>query len=307
MVSIRFAARPQQWAHYEAPLHAAFDEAGLRDVHMSTNMPPSETDYIIYAPNSDVQDFTPYTRCKAVLSLWAGVESIVNNPTLTQPLCRMVDASLTQGMVEWVTGHVLRHHLGMDAHIGAAPGTWTPVTPPVAWDRKIAVLGLGELGQACAQSLASLGFDVHGWARTPKNVAHVTCHTQIEAALDDADGVVLLLPGTPHTENTLNAETLARLKPGAFVLNPGRGRLIDDNALLRALDAGQVGYATLDVFRVEPLPATHPFWAHPRVTVTPHIAAETRPKWASKTIAANVARGETGQPFLYEVDRARGY
>ncbi|MBU2361148.1 MAG: glyoxylate/hydroxypyruvate reductase A, partial [Alphaproteobacteria bacterium] len=112
---------------------------------------------------------------------------------------------------------------------------------------------------------------------------------------------------TPATENILNADTLAVLAPGAFIVNPGRGPLIDDDALLAALDSGAVAAATLDVFRTEPLPQAHPFWAHPRVTVTPHIASTTRPDTAAQVIAANIARGERGEPFLHLVDRSAGY
>lgn len=132
-------------------------------------------------------------------------------------------------------------------------------------------------------------------------------HEGLRAALSGADIVVTLLPRTPETENILNAETLGWLAKGAVVLNPGRGPLIDDTALLAALDSGQVGHATLDVFRVEPLPGDHPFWAHPRVTVTPHIAADTRPETAARVLAENVRRGEAGLPFLHLVDRLRGY
>jgi glyoxylate/hydroxypyruvate reductase A len=119
--------------------------------------------------------------------------------------------------------------------------------------------------------------------------------------------VVLLLPNTPETENVMDARTLALLAPGAVLINPGRGTLIDDGALLAALDSGPIGHATLDVFRQEPLPPEHPFWAHPKVTVTPHIASETRPETAAEVIAENVRRGEAGEPFLHLVDRDRGY
>jgi glyoxylate/hydroxypyruvate reductase A len=129
----------------------------------------------------------------------------------------------------------------------------------------------------------------------------------LEVALRAADIVVTLLPKTPETENLLDARRLAWLKPGAVILNPGRGALIDDAALLAALDAGAVGHATLDVFRVEPLPADHPFWTHPRVTVTPHIAADTRASGAAKVLVENIRRGEAGEPWLNLVDRARGY
>lgn len=306
-LSILFAAREERWPPYKAALHQALGEAGLGQVHLARDIPAEDVDYIIYAPNSWLQDFTPYTKTKAVLNLWAGVETVVGNATLTQPLCRMVDPALTQGMVEWVTGHVLRHHLGIDAHLNAPAGTWTPEAPPVAWGRKITVLGLGELGRACAASLAALGFDVHGWSQTPKEIADLTCHTDLDAALAGAEGLVLLLPDTPATQNTLNTDTLTRVAEGCFVLNPGRGPLIDDDALIAALDAGQIGHATLDTFREEPLPADHPYWHHPRVTVTPHIASATRAPWAAKSIAENIRRGETGEPFLHLVDRARGY
>ena len=119
--------------------------------------------------------------------------------------------------------------------------------------------------------------------------------------------VVLLLPDTPATENVMNGESLGWLAQGATIINPGRGPLIDDDALLVALDSGQVGHATLDVFRIEPLPQDHSFWAHPNVTVTPHIASETRTWTASQCVAENVRRGEAGEPFLHLVDRSVGY
>lgn len=309
MINVLFAARSERWGTYEAPLKEAFEESGL-DVDLRTDFAPDEVDYIVYAPNSDVQDFSPFVRCKAVLNLWAGVEGIVGNQTLTQPLARMVDYGLTQGMVEWVTGHVLRHHLGMDLHIHGQDGEWRTYVPPLAEDRRVTILGLGELGTACGRALMALGFPVTGWSRSQKEITGITCFSGpdgLSQALDRADILVLLLPKTPATENTLNAETLALLPDGAVVINPGRGQLIDDDALLAALDDGPVQHATLDVFRVEPLPADHPFWHHPRVTVTPHIASETRPASASRVVAENIARSEAGDPLLHLVDRDAGY
>ncbi len=119
--------------------------------------------------------------------------------------------------------------------------------------------------------------------------------------------LVLLLPLTPATRNVIDARALALMPEGAVIVNPGRGALIDDEALLASLDAGHTGHATLDVFRTEPLPPDHPFWGHPRVTVTPHIAAETRPASAARVIAENIRRGEAGEPFLHLVDRNTGY
>jgi glyoxylate/hydroxypyruvate reductase A len=308
-VNVLFAATEERWSEYRAPLTEAFAEHGL-DVNLSTGIPPEEVDYIVYAPNSAVQDFTPYTRCKAVLNLWAGVETIVGNSTLTQPLARMVDPSLTQGMVEWVTGHVLRHHLNIDFFLARQNGKWERHVPPVAAERPVTVLGLGELGTACAKAIAGLGFPVTGWSRRAKDVPGLTtrCGAEgLEAALASAEILVLLLPDTPQTANLIDAKALATLPEGAMIVNPGRGPLIDDDALLAALDSGHVAHATLDVFRVEPLPQEHPFWHHPRVTVTPHIASETRANTASRVIAENVRRGESGEPFLHLVDRDQGY
>ena len=308
MINVLFAARPERWEAYSAPLMTAFAEAGL-DVDLRQDHAPETVDYIVYAPNGPLSDFTPYTNCKAVLSLWAGVEKIVGNDSLTMPLCRMVDPGLTAGMVEWVTGHVLRYHLDIDRSI-ATQDRWEPVIPPLAMERPVTMLGLGALGQACAKALSQLGFPIAGWSRSPKSIDGITClHGDhgLAKALEQAEIVDLLLPDTPATENTLNAETLALLPRGARIINPGRGPLIDDNALLAALDGGQVSHATLDVFRVEPLPADHAYWAHPNVTVTPHIAAETRAITSAQVIAENIRRGEANEPWLNLVDRKLGY
>lgn len=308
---ILFAAVYERWEQYEPPLRAALADAGLGHATLTREADPAEVDYIVYAPNSGLTDFAPYTRLKAVLNLWAGVEDAIGNPTLTVPFARMVDDGLKDGMVEWVTGHVLRHHLGMDAHIHGQDGIWRAGSaPPLARDRPVTILGLGELGTACAVALAALNFPVTGWSRRPRSLPGVRT-TYGERGLADALGgagiVVLLLPDTPATENTLNAEALALLAPGAVILNPGRGPLIDDDALLAALDTGQVAHATLDTFRTEPLPPEHPFWSHPKITVTPHIASETRADSAARVIVENIVRAEAGEPLLHLVDRAAGY
>lgn len=311
MIGIRFAAGQHQWPEFEPHLRAALDDAGL-SYELTPDVPPERCDYVIYAPNAGEHlDFTPFTRVKLVQSLWAGAEKLLLNDTMTQPLARMVDPGLTEGMVEYVVGHVMRHHLGMDAHIVNPNRVWDPTCcPPLARNRKVAMLGLGELGAASAAALVALNFRVLGWSRRLKDIAGVACHAG-EEGLDDvlrqAEIVVLLLPQTAETENTFDARRLALLPKGASIVNPGRGPLIDDDALLDALDVGQVGHATLDVFRQEPLPGAHPFWAHPRVTVTPHIAADTRADTSSRVVAANIARVEAGEPPLHLVDRATGY
>jgi glyoxylate/hydroxypyruvate reductase A len=310
-VTVHFAAGPAAWREYHDHLPRALADAGVRAEIILTAPDPAAVDYIVFAPGGKIQDFSPYVNCKAVLNLWAGVERIVGNTTLTQPLARMVDPAMTESMVEWVVGHTLRHHLGMDLHILNQDGIWrNEITPPIARERPVAVLGLGALGRAAGEALAALNFPVMGWSRTPKDISGIDCHSGdagLAAVLSRAEIVILLVPLTGGTENLMNAERLARLPKGAVILNPGRGPLIDDAALLAALDRGHLGHATLDVFRNEPLPPEHPFWAHPRVTVTPHIAASTRPLTASAVVAENIRRGEAGEPLLYLVDRVRGY
>ncbi len=309
MLLIYFAS-PALWPEYRDLLPALLAESGLTAKVVTEVADPAAVDYIIYAPSAPLQDFTPFTRCKAVLSLWAGVERIVGNPTLTQPLCRMVEDGLAEGMVEWVVGHTLRHHLGMDRHILNPDHIWDPTCPPLARERPVAMLGMGALGLACARALQALNFPVTGWSRGAKQIAGIPVlhgDSGLQAALRGADIVVTLLPKTPETENLLDARRLAMMKPSVCILNPGRGALIDDAALLAALGAGHIGHATLDVFRTEPLPPDHPYWSHPRVTVTPHIAADTRPSGAARVLVENIRRGAAGEPFLHLVDRTHGY
>ena len=313
MTTVLFSAPDgDDWNEYREVLPAAIAKAGV-DVEIIRDGDPhdaAEVDYIVYAPSSRLQDFSPYVGCKAVLSLWAGVEAVVGNQTLTMPLARMVDYGLTEGMVEWCVGHALRHHLGMDQDICRDDAMWQPHVPPLARNRHVAVLGLGELGRAVAVALERLNFKVTGWSRTPKALKKVRCLSGEEGlreALRNAEIVVLLLPKTRDTENLMNAEKLAWLPTGAVIINPGRGHLIDDDVLLLALDAKRVGHATLDVFRIEPLPPEHPFWAHPQITVTPHIASDTRAESAAEVVAENIRRGESEEPFLHLVDRGAGY
>ena len=310
MINILFAAFTERWDQYQQPLRKELDLLGLK-YKLSEKLPPSEVDYIIYAPNSSIKDFSVFTNLKAVLNLWAGVEDVVNNKTLKVPLARMVDEGLTQGMKEWVLGHVMRYHLGIDLHIFGQDGKWRDwSTPPLASHRNVTILGLGVLGAECANALAKVGFKVRGWSLTQKSISNVKCHhgfKGLEKSLFGSEIVVLLLPSTAATENIINTKTISYLSKNAVLINPGRGTLIDETALLKSLDDGKLAHATLDVFRQEPLPADHLFWQHPKITVTPHIASETRPKTASQVIANNINRFEEGRPLLNQVNFEAGY
>ncbi|TPE53589.1 2-hydroxyacid dehydrogenase [Amaricoccus solimangrovi] len=298
-------------AEYIPHLERAFETEELEIALIRDPEAAGGAEYVIWHPEGPVTDYAGFPKLRAVLSLWAGVERALGNPTLTAPLCRMVDPSLTQGMIEYVTGHVLRYHLGMDAHILGQDGVWrNEVVPPLARDRRVGILGLGALGGDVALALGDLGFQVEGWSRRPREESRIPAHSGeegLEALLARTEILISLLPGTAATENLLNRRTLAMLPRGAFLINPGRGGVVNDQALIDALDEGQLAHATLDVFRVEPLPPEHPFWRHPRITVTPHVGAETRADTASETIALNIRRDQDGEALLYRVDRAQGY
>ncbi len=274
---------------------------------------PESVDILIYEASGAIQDLTPYAGVAAIQNLWAGVEAVLANPTLPDEpiLCRMVESGLTIGMTDYVAGHVLRLHLGMDRHRERqAQKAWSTDNPPLSTDRKVGIIGLGELGRDVAEKLAFLRFDVSGWSRSAKTIEGVRCLTGpdgLETLLAESEILILLAPLTPETENLIDAGKIALMRRGAHLINVARGPLIDDEALLAALDSGQVGSATLDVFRIEPLPKDHPYWSHPSVTISPHIASITRPETAAKVIVEQVERFERGEPFAHGVNRQNGY
>lgn len=309
-----YAGRAEQREAYERHLRSAAGEAGLElDLRMDpATADPAEADYLLYAPSGPVEDVRAYTGLKGILSLWAGVEKLLERELPADvPLVRMVEEGLTLGMIDYVMGNVLRHHLDIDRYIGATHvAEWETGYPPLARERTVGMLGLGALGGACAERLAAHGFHVIGWSRTAKEIPGVECRTG-EFALDEtiaeSEILVLLLPLTHDTHHVLNARRVALMPLDACLINAARGPLIDHVALFAALQAGLLRHATMDVFDVEPLPPDDPYWLHPRVTVTPHIASVTRPETASRAVVAQIARRERGEPFQHVVDRARGY
>ena len=204
-------------------------------------------------------------------------ETLRNRDTFSQELRFVSDSAdfSSQNMTEWVVGHTLRYHLGMDQHINNPQKIWINNCPPLAKDRNITILGLGALGAASARSLSQIGFKVSGWSNSSKDIENVTTYhkkSDLKKVLNSAQILILLLPDTPKTQNIINTQTLAYLPEGSFLINPGRGSLIDDDALITALLSGQVAGACLDVFRTEPLPKDHPLRRLNNVTLSPHIA-----------------------------------
>ncbi|OYQ34486.1 glyoxylate/hydroxypyruvate reductase A [Niveispirillum lacus] len=250
---------------------------------------------------------------QVIFSLGAGVEHVLTDPSLPShlPLIRMVDPTLVTGMVEFVVMQVLHYHRSMpDYAAQQKAGLWKQLPQRLPSERRIGILGLGELGAACAQALTGFGFNVAGWARTAKDLPNVATYvgpTELQPFLARTDILVCLLPLTGQTRGILNRETLSILPRGAYLINAARGGHLVEDDLIPLLDDGQLAGATLDVFTVEPLPASHPFWTHPQITIVPHAAALTHPATASRIVAANIDRHRRGEALLHVVDRARGY
>lgn len=250
---------------------------------------------------------------KAIFSLGAGVDHLLSDPDLPAhvPVVRMIDPGLTERMTEYVLLHVLRYHR-QHPHYAASQrvARWHELPGTDARRTRVGIMGIGVLGSHAATTLATLNFDVAGWSRTPKQVTGVTpFHGRpgLEAFLARTDILVCLLPLTPDTEGVLNADLFARLPAGARLINVARGGHLVEDDLIPALDSGRLAAATLDVFRQEPLPADHPFWRHPQITITPHVASITLPDTAAIPLVENIARVEAGQAPLHAVDPAVGY
>ncbi len=254
-----------------------------------------------------------FANLKAIFSVGAGVDHLFGDTDLPEggPVVRMIEPELTRGMCEYVALHTLRHHRRQREHEARQrAGEWNLIVVPTAPSRRVGVMGLGVLGSAAAATLVALEFDVAGWSRTRKDLAGVeSFHGEagLGRFLARSEIIVCLLPLTPGTEGILNAGLFAGLPRGASVINAARGGHMVEEDLLAALESGQLAEATLDVFRTEPLPPGHPFWGHPRVTITPHNASITDPDSGARRIAEIIDRFRRGEPLPNIVDPAAGY
>lgn len=255
---------------------------------------------------------------KAVFALGAGVDAILDQErkhpgTLPAgvPLLRLEDTGMAQQMQEYALSYVLRYFRRFDEYQALQQRQeWQPLDPHSLDDFTIGILGAGVLGQSVARKLTEFGFSVRCWSRSAKQIDGVQSfagEAQRAAFLDGVKLVINLLPNTPETVGILNRELFAQLSTGAYLINIARGAHLVEADLLTALDQGQLTAATLDVFAREPLPQDHPFWRHPRVTITPHIAAITLPQQAMDQIVANIRALEAGHAPAGVVDRQRGY
>jgi glyoxylate/hydroxypyruvate reductase A len=269
-------------------------------------------DYVLcWNPPAGV--FRGMDNLKAVFSLGAGVDHLSDRRALPDdvPVVRMVEPALTEGMSEYVIYQVLRFHRRMaDYDAQQSRKEWRGRSQVRPRERRIGIMGLGVLGQDAAAKLRVLDFDVAGWSKSEKKISGVHSFAGtggLEAFLERTDILVCMLPLTQETRGILSRRHLDRLPKGACVINAARGPHLVEADLLAALDCGHIAGAALDVFHQEPLPADHPFWTHPKVTLTPHIASLTNPETGARAIADQIARCESGRLPRNMVDFSRGY
>lgn len=280
----------------------------------------------IWAPGAAAADYavvwTPpqqfldeQQELKALFNIGAGVDALMK---LRLPphaaVVRLDDAGMSVQMAEYVSHAVIRHFREFDGYeADVQQCRWSYRKPRLRTDFPVGVMGLGVLGERVAKTLAQFDFPVRGWSRSAKQVDGVQCfsgQTGMQDFLSATRILVCLLPLTPDTEGIMNRQTLSRLLPGAYVINVARGAHLVDEDLIALIDSGHLAGATLDVFRTEPLPAAHPFWQHPKITVTPHTSARTLREESIAQIAGKIAalqRGQTIASLAGVVDPKKGY
>jgi len=265
---------------------------------------------VVWAPPQQMLDEQP--ALQGIFNMGAGVDALLK---LRLPpaakLVRLDDAGMSVQMAEFVCHAVIRHFRELDVYEeDTAEGKWSFRRPRLRTEYPVGIMGLGVLGARVAQAVAHFEFPVLGWSRSPKQLAGVRCYSGEEGLqefLAATRVLVCLLPLTADTEDILNRRTLGRLMPGGYLINVARGGHLVEEDLIALLDEGHLAGATLDVFRTEPLPAGHPFWTHPKITVTPHTSARTLRDETIAQIAGKIRALERGEPVAGVVDPERGY
>jgi len=271
---------------------------------------PQADHAVVWAPPQQFLDEQP--RLKGIFNIGAGVDALMK---LRLPpaavVVRLDDAGMSVQMAEFVCHALIRHFRELDGYAAdVAQGKWSYRRPRIRSDYPVGIMGLGVLGERVAQAVAHFEFPVRGWSRSPKAVPGVRCYAgreQFDDFLRATRVLVCLLPLTPETRDIMNARNLSLLMPNAYVINVARGAHLVDDDLIALLDSGHLAGASLDVFRTEPLPAEHPFWRHPKITVTPHTSARTLRDESITQIAGKILALERGEPIAGAVDAKRGY
>jgi glyoxylate/hydroxypyruvate reductase A len=295
---------PEPWL---AGLHAALPQAEVAVWQPGA----TPADYaVVWQPPQQFFDEQP--QLKGIFNIGAGVDALLSLRLPPQAVVvRLEDAGMAVQMAEYVCQAVIRHFRDLEAYAtDMRAGHWTYYKPRQRSDFPVGVMGLGVLGARVAQALVQFEFPVNGWSRTPKlldGVRGFNGAAQLDAFLAASRVLVNLLPLTPDTTNILNRERLSRLQPGGYVINVARGAHLVDDDLLALLDSGHLAGATLDVFRTEPLPQAHPFWLHPKITITPHTSARTLRETSIAQIAGKLMALQRGELVAGLVDVGRGY
>jgi glyoxylate/hydroxypyruvate reductase A len=256
--------------------------------------------------------FAPFQNLELVVNLGAGVDSLTGRDDLPAvPICRLSDPGMVALMRSYVTFAVIRYARDMpDFEAAKARKEWHYIHPTPLDRIKVGVLGLGALGSAVARGLAEQGFDVRGWDLSPKVIEGVTTVSdpaKWAGFLGDLDILVNMMPLTAGTRGLINADVFAALTPGTKFVNASRGDVVDEEALIAALQSGQVGGATLDVFVKEPLAPEHPFWEMENVYITPHLASITVPTSAAEDVAESIRRVNAGGAPLHQINPKAGF
>ena len=266
---------------------------------------------VLWAPPASL--FEGQHRLKAIFALGAGVDSLMRCTGLPAgvPVIRIEDAGMADQMIEYALYAALQRLRHFEEYrLFSAEGRWQALPYTARKDVRVGILGLGELGRRVAGTLATFGFSVSAWSRSEKQVDGIRCHhgsDGLDSVLSASDVLVVLLPLTDATRGLLNHRALSRLPEGACLVNLARGPIIVDDDLLALLASGHIGFAFLDVFDAEPLPPEHPYWGHPRVCVTPHVAAVIPPAESVAQISGKIRRLEAGLSLSGVVDTVAGY
>jgi len=295
-------------------LTRAFADAGLSGQVLPWEEKPLGAKYaVVWLPPRAL--FESERGLRAVVNLGAGVDALLAGGVVPAeiPIIRVIDAGMAPKIAEYVCFALARLTRGLERFSGPSPLKDWNASRPRGAAPTVGVMGLGAIGGKIALAAAQFDYPVLGWARTPHTLPGVRAFSgsaQLGAFLGESQILVNSLPLTKETEDLLDSRAFARLPKGAHLINVGRGQTIVDKDLLAALDDGRLASATLDVFREEPLPASHPFWSHPKITVTPHLSGPTPLAPAAAQIAevlVNLERGAPAAGLPGYVDRARGY
>jgi glyoxylate/hydroxypyruvate reductase A len=309
-MAILFRSTKAATARWRPVLHDALPDRDIR--YWPEIGDKADIDYaLVWYPEPGLCASLP--NLKMIFGLGAGIDHLVRDPDLPRhlPMCRLVDPHMSDAMAEYIVLNVLRlHRQDLDYMAQQREGRWEEHDQKNAGERPVGILGFGTLGQHAGRHLQALGFPVAGWSRTASDLPGFTTYTGTEgldALLRSSEILVCLLPLTPETAGILNAASFAQMPRGAGIVNAARGGHLIEADLIAALDSGQLSGAVLDVFREEPIASDHPFWRHPRIVVTPHIAAETNPSTAAAIIRDTIDRFEQGLPLRNLIDFDRGY